>query len=189
MAKAVTKRDREAKQRALEAFLAKKAEEEKFEWSTTEKREAAKAERFVITCAQNDTPVHKPFWETLKRYADVNESELLVIPSRYRNPTSQRDRRDADLKWPDECNGHYVESEVQIHKRLKLMAHARIQATAVNPLTGFAPLTQGMSTIFGHAQVASQTVPTPKDDLPAVMHTTGSVSRKNYSKTKEKKLK
>ncbi|GAH08828.1 unnamed protein product, partial [marine sediment metagenome] len=57
------------------------------------------------------------------------------------------------------------------------------QATAVNPLTGFAPLTQGSSAIFGHAQVAMQTVPTPADVMPAIMHTTGSVSLKNYSKT------
>ncbi|GAG81433.1 unnamed protein product, partial [marine sediment metagenome] len=79
-------RDRDAKQKALTAFLAKKAGEEKYEWTDSQKHAASKSQRFIITCAQNDTPIHKSFWETLKRYAAHNEAELLVIPSRYQTP-------------------------------------------------------------------------------------------------------
>ena len=35
--------------------------------------------RFVITAAQNGTPVHEPFFEALRRYCEHNDAELVVI--------------------------------------------------------------------------------------------------------------
>lgn len=42
----------------------------------------------VFTAAQNATPIHEGFFETLKVFADANGAELCVIPLRYKNPTS-----------------------------------------------------------------------------------------------------
>ena len=47
-----------------------------------------KKRRYVITCAQNATPVNKPFLEALRVYCKHNKAELVVIPIRYKNPTS-----------------------------------------------------------------------------------------------------
>jgi hypothetical protein len=156
-----------------------------FELSKKEAREVASESRFIISCVQNNTGMEKAL-ETVKRYSDYNDSRIILIPARYRNPTSQIEHEKGQDKiwWPKDALPYMIESEVPLHKNLKLMAHARVQATAVNPLTGFAPLTQGSSAIFGHAQVAMQTVPTPQNSLPGILHTTGSLSRRNYSKTK-----
>ena len=45
--------------------------------------------RYLVTAAQNATPVHPEWWAVLKTMAKALRAELLVIPLRYKNPTSQ----------------------------------------------------------------------------------------------------
>src|SRR4051794_5948819 len=45
--------------------------------------------RFLVTTAQNATPVFKPFWKSLGHCRDFYRAHLSVIPHRYKNPTSQ----------------------------------------------------------------------------------------------------
>ena len=47
-----------------------------------------KKKRFIITWAQNNTPVHKEFFENLIAYAKHISADVHVIAGRYRNPTS-----------------------------------------------------------------------------------------------------
>jgi hypothetical protein len=44
--------------------------------------------RFIITWAQNNTPVHKKFFCNLTEYAKHIDADIHVIAGRYRNPTS-----------------------------------------------------------------------------------------------------
>ena len=44
-----------------------------------------KSKRFIITWAQNNTPIHKNFLENIKSYADFINAEIHVIAGRYRN--------------------------------------------------------------------------------------------------------
>ena len=44
--------------------------------------------RYVITSAQNATPVHIRFFNSLLTYCSHNSARLIVIPYRYKNPTS-----------------------------------------------------------------------------------------------------
>ena len=53
------------------------------------RRKLSGIKRFVITAAQNATPVHMDFLESLRRYCEHNDAELVVIPIRYKNPTSR----------------------------------------------------------------------------------------------------
>lgn len=152
-------------------------------------RELERRRAYVITCAQNNTPVHRDFWASLRQYARRWDAEILVIPMRYKNPTSRRDPQEEDGEddrywWPPEVVDHLVENEVKIHPKLWVMGRMRIQATAVNPLAGLESLSLGASAIYGHPQVQMRTVATPQADLPKILHTTGSVSEKNYSSTK-----
>lgn len=175
-------------QKELEKWLAKHEDEVDPTFVKTEKQVAKieKGQRFVVTSAQNNTEVDPRFWRALKRYAEERKARLLVIPVRYKNPTTRRDAQDddADVWWPGEVIPYLVENEVTVHPYLKIMGHVRVQATAIHPLTGLEPLSHGASAIFGHAQIAMQTVPTPQHEMPKVLHTTGSTSVKNYSRTK-----
>ncbi len=141
---------------------------------------------YIVTCAQNNTPVHRPFWEALLAYAEYLSAQILVIPMRYKNPTSRLDPQetDADYWWPDELHPYLVENELHIHRKLWVMGHMKIGATALNPLTGLEGMTLGASAIFGHPQLQLRTIPTPQGDMPKIHCTTGSVSEKNYSSTK-----
>ena len=51
-------------------------------------RTIKKTKRYVITYAQNATPVHEEFLNSILTYCKENKAELIVIPGRYRNPTS-----------------------------------------------------------------------------------------------------
>lgn len=150
------------------------------------------ATEYLVTCAQNNTPVEPLFWQTLLMMAKELNAQLLVIPMRYKNPTSRKDpmedeRRDeasGKYWWPEEVLPYLVENELQVHEKLRIMGHARIQATSPHPLGGMEGLAGGCSTVYGHPQMQMRTVPVPNHSTPKVMYTTGSVSALNYSKTK-----
>ncbi len=149
-------------------------------------REIKKARRYIITSAQNNTALNTAFFGALLGYAKVNDAELLVIPTRYRNPTSPREHalREDDIWWPKLVRPFLLEQELDLTPDTSVMGHVRVQATAVNPLVGLEPLLKGRHAIFGHAQVAMKTVPAPQYARPQEMWTTGSTSAKNYSDTK-----
>lgn len=154
----------------------------------TELRELKKTtevQRYVITSAQNNTRLHKGFFNSLLNYCEHNDAELIVIPVRYKNPTGWEDRNSEDDIWyPEEVKRYLVDRDVVLNKNVAIMGSVKIQATAVDPVTGLETISGTRSAIFGHAQLRMKTIATPQDRMPKILHTTGSVSQKNYSDTK-----
>ena len=152
-------------------------------------RELRSVQTFIVTAAQNVTPVHTGFWESLKRAAKHFNAELLVIPLRYRNPTAQKET-DADGKpltderWAAEVRPYLWNTRLRLNKNLAVLGDIKIQPTAVEPLTGLEGFTGAESTIVGHTKLALRMVPTPGHKLPKLMTTTGACTRKNYSDTR-----
>jgi hypothetical protein len=62
-------------------------------------RDAEGVQRYVITSAQNATPINKPFFESLKTYCRLAKATLLVIPYRYKNPTSIWSEKAQEDDW------------------------------------------------------------------------------------------
>ena len=148
--------------------------------------EIEESEVFIVTSATNNCDLHQGFMKAIDRYRKKNKACLLIIPQRYKNPTNRVDGQiiDEDAWWPTEIHGRLTDDLVKLHDYLWLMAHVRIQTTAVNPLTGLEAFSEGASAIYGHPQVAMKTVPTPQNKLPKLMYTTGSCSMARYSETK-----
>ena len=142
------------------------------------------SEKYLITSVQNNTPLDQKFWKGLKRFAKYKNAQLLVIPLLYRNPTSPGELQSPDAWYPPEVMPYLVENELTLVPGLRLMGDAKINATAINPLTGFESMTGPDSAIFGHAQIQLKMVATPQNKLPKQLLTTGSCSTKNYSKSK-----
>jgi len=142
------------------------------------------SDTFIVTSAQNNTPLDLEVWRALKRYAKYKNAEILVIPLLYRNPTAPGSLQSEDAWWPPEVMPHLVENEIHIAPGLRVVGDAGINATALNPLTGFEASTKSDSAIYGHSQVQMKTVATPQNRLPKVLITTGSVSEENYSRSK-----
>lgn len=147
------------------------------------------AKRYIITAAQNATPIHKPTWQSLMRAAKYYDAELVVIPGRYKNPTSQWTQNNKDHEWWDDavvphlCNGW-----VQLNERLLILGDVKVQWAARSPLTGLDSLTKDKSGIIGHASRAMRSVATPQHKHAKAMFTTGACTVRNYTDTKQGKM-
>ena len=157
-----------------------------WELSKEKKEEVKKASRFIVTSAMNNCSLDINFWKAIERYAKSTGACILVIPSRYKNPTNLEEAGKYDKSgwWPSELHDHMTDNMVKLHKHLLMMAQVGVQATAVNPTTGLEAISGGSSAIFGHAQISMKTVPTPQHHLPKALWTTGSCSVPKYSNSK-----
>jgi len=143
------------------------------------------ARRYVVTAAQNATPVNKAFFASLLAYCRRNRAQLLVIPYRYKNPTSiwSKTAQDDDW-WAPELAPYLYDRRVKLNKHLTLLGDIKTQPTATSPLQGFESISGARSAIIGHPKLELTTVPTPQERLPKILTTTGAVTQKNYLPSK-----
>lgn len=153
------------------------------------RRTLGKVERFVITSAQNGTPVHAGFVKALETYCEHNSAELLCIPLRYKNPTSRwTDSQANEEIWAPEVARYMWNQRKKLNANLVLLGDIKVQPTAVSPLTGFEGLTHGESAILGHTKLQLLTVPTPQSRMPKILTTTGACTVRNYTDSRAGKL-
>lgn len=161
-----------------------------FERSARDMRALLKFKMFAVTSATNNTRPEARFLKALVRLCVERSGQLLCIPIRYINPTTRLDPQDdgGEVKWDSELEPYLIENELVLSDDVVIHAGMRIQATAINPLTSLAGFSKGRSAVFGSSQLAMQTVATPHSLLPKLLYTTGSVTSKNYSRTKAGQL-
>lgn len=152
---------------------------------------------YIITAAQNATPVHRGFFGALQQFVRHNDAELIVVPFRYRNPTAPKSWvAEGHDWWADEVlpflaarvrraqdTTTHEPKRRQLCPGLAIFADISIQPTASNPLSGFEVFAGHNSGIFGHTQRALQVVPTATR-TPRIMFTTSACTVPNYSDTK-----
>ncbi len=147
------------------------------------------AQRYLITSAQNATPVHAEFLEALKVAARHLKAELVVIPLRYKNPTSQwTQKQDDQERWDPAVVPFLFNQRKKLGPNLVLVADFKIQPTASSPLTGLESVTGAESCIVGHPKMQFTTVASPSGRFPKLLSTTGSVTRRNFTDSKAGKL-
>lgn len=145
--------------------------------------------RYLITAAQNGTPVHKGFLAALLSACEKLGAKLLVVPLRYKNPTSRWTQSQANEEWWDPAIVPYLcQQRLRLNANLVLAADVRTQPTAPLPLSGFEALTAGESCIIGHTKLQLRCIPTPQHKFPKLLVTTGAVTLPNYTDTKTGKL-
>jgi len=145
-------------------------------------------ERFIITWAQNNTPVHKKFMKNIEAYAEEIGADIHVILGRYKNPTSVwTNEQEVSEFWVDEVVKYGDANRHDIHQFLSIMSDVKIQATAVNPMTGMQALSGVNSCVFGSPKVQMEMIPVLDGQMPKMMLTTGAVTEKNYTDSKNGK--
>jgi hypothetical protein len=143
-----------------------------------------KNKTYVITAAQNATPVNQSFLSSLKEFCKDRDAQLMVIPFRYRNPTSIWSMNDKDIDWWDTSIHEYrLYEDLKLGKHLRVMGTTKIQPTAVSPLSGFDTISELDSAIFGHPKVELKSVPS-LEKLPKLLTTTGAITIPNYTDSK-----
>lgn len=160
-------------------------EEKEAEKNPQFRRKLGGVKRLVVTAAQNATPVHEGFFQSLLEYCRHNDAELVVVPIRYKNVTSRWPQSQLNAEvWANELQPYLYNQRKKLNENLVLLADIKTQPTAVNPLSGFESLTHGESGILGHTKLQLNTVATPSNRYPKVMTTTGAVTVPNYTDTK-----
>lgn len=145
--------------------------------------------RFVVTCAQNGTPVDPNFFASLLAYCKHEKAELVVVPIRYKNPTSRWTQSQENAEWwAAEVQPYLFNQRKKLHSELVLIGDVKTQPTAVSPLTGFEGLTHHESMILAHTKIQLKTVPTAAGKKAKILTTTGACTVPNYSDTKAGKL-
>lgn len=138
-------------------------------------------QRYVVTAAQNATPINEPFFQSLLTYCKVNDAQLVVIPYRYKNPTSMWTANNKkDDWWAPELKPYIMAVRTPVGPHTVILADIMTQPTASSPLDGFETLVGAHSAIIGHPKLELKTIPTPQAKLPKILTTTGACTVKNY---------
>jgi len=146
---------------------------------------AAGTRVFVVTSAQDTTGPHRPFFEALKRYCKDRNAELIMIPVHYKNISLFTAGQEYKKAWHPDLEPYLIDERIKLGGGVELMGNIRIQATAVWPLAGMEAVGGTKWTVYGHPQISMEPVETAGSKRPKRMYTTGSVTQKNYSETKE----
>lgn len=148
-------------------------------------RDRRGVQRYVITAAQNATPVNEKFLASLQGYCKHTGAKLIVIPYRYKNPTSMwSEKAEHDDWWAPELTPYLLKHRTNLNDHLVLFADVMIQPTSDNPLGGFEATSAGQSAIIAHPRLEFTTIATPQQRLPKILTTTGAITVKNYIQSK-----
>jgi hypothetical protein len=147
------------------------------------------AKRFIVTAAQNATPVHDKWWATLRIMAAALEAEILVIPLRYKNPTSQWSGSQQNAEhWDAAVRPYLWNVRKALNKNLMVLGDIKIQPTASDPLMGADALSHAASGIIGHTKLQMRCIPTPSHRMAKILTTTGACTVANYTDSRAGRL-
>ena len=149
----------------------------------------SKKKRFIITWAQNNTPVNTGLLKNIEAYAEYINASVHVIAGRYKNPTSVwTNQQESEEFWDEKVLKYLDANRHDIHKYVSIMSDIKVQPTAVNPMTGMQALSGVNSCIFGAPKVQMDMIPVLDGNIPKMMATTGSITEKNYTDSKSGKV-
>jgi hypothetical protein len=146
--------------------------------------------RFLFTCAQNDTPLHRPTWRSLQTLAKHYNAQIVVsryvYDLSYHNESSKPAKKSArtDRSWPSEIMPYVIDERMPVAKGLEWCGELQILPTAKRPISGFESYTGRNSCIIPHPKIAMESVASGKQEGTKLIHTTGCVTRKNYIQKK-----
>lgn len=145
----------------------------------------------LVTTAQNKTAVNKDFLNNLIAYKDYianklgKETEIVIIPSKYRNPTNNiEDEKAKSSEWWEESVNDYLFYGKVLFGDTLISCDSHISPTSKNPLDGYEILAENNHVVLGHSKNHFKTLPRFRGDSLRVMASTGSITSKNYSKSK-----
>jgi len=140
---------------------------------------------FLITSAQNATKAHSGLLKNMEAYAEYLNAEILVIPFRYKNPTSMFTANQENDDWWDSSITKYLTlNRHELNNRISVLSDVKIQPTASEPLQGLEGMTGEHCCVVGHPRLELKTVAVLDPTKPKIMFTTGAITKKNYTDSK-----
>jgi len=158
---------------------------EQYETAKLKKHDKTKS-RFLITWAQNNTPVNGKFFDNMKAYAEFIGADIHVMAGRYKNPTSVFEDSDQEF-WHEDLVPYLDAGRHNIHKYMSIMSDIKIQPTATNPMSGLNGVSGINSCVFGAPKAQMEMIAVLEGNKPKMMLTTGAVTLMNYTDSKSGK--
>ena len=156
-----------------------------------------RCDRYVITYAQNATPINDDFFASLLAFCEHRGAKLLVIPGRYKNPTSiWSEKSRSEERWDPRLDPYLLVTResssnkiisarrVRLCESLLVASDISIQPTAVRPLTGFEVFAGQGSCIFGHPKIQLKSIAGSRHGSARTLASTGAVTVPNYTHSK-----
>ena len=142
-------------------------------------------QRFFVSAAQNETPAHKKLLINMEALAEEYNAEILVIPFRYKNPTSFWSDEDREGEWWDTKFAPYLTlNRHNLNKGISILSDVKIQPTASNPLQGLEGMTGEHSCVVGHPRMELRSIPVMEGCRKKLLFTTGACTVENYTDSK-----
>lgn len=152
-----------------------------------------KIKRYILTAAQNNTHVHKTFWDNLLAMAKHYNAEILVGTFSYNQNNFGRLAVKQGTKkayehtlWFDPLLKPYIrDAKVELAPGLTWCGNMNILPTMDNPIAGLETYGGSTSTIFPHTKIEMRSIATTPDLPPKMIYTTGACTLMNYIQKKE----
>lgn len=138
--------------------------------------------RWLLTAAQDDTPVHVGFWTNLSAYAEAIGAEIMVGGFTYQKGLFE-DHASRSAVFAETVRPFLRHDNVSCGPLL-FAAKMNILPTAVRPLSGLETYSRGAWAVFPHAKTQMVSVPALPGGRPAQVMTTGACTLPNYIEKK-----
>lgn len=180
------KSERTVRKWLIKLGIKKRPDKEPKQYVDAKKKKADKRyKKFIITWAQNNTPVHEPFLRNLEAYAEEISAKIIIIAGRYKNPTSVfTQQQEDDEFWHKRALPYLYANREKIHDSYLVVGDVKVSPTAVMPMTSMEGFSGSESCIFGHPKCQEEVVPVLEGRPAKKMMTTGSCTVHNYTDSK-----
>lgn len=136
------------------------------------------SQKYVITASQNNCDLNYEFYDSLKAYCKKHDAKLLILPYKYK--TNEFD----EVVWEHE-EEYTMDQSAEIFTKLRVLGNIQLLPTLEDPLSGIDPMSKGDSLIIGHPQMRMRTLPVNSTETPAILTTTGVITKPYYTTTKQ----
>lgn len=139
--------------------------------------EDPRGRKFLLTGAQNDSPVDPDFWLNLQAYANFLDADIVIGPGTYETQWWS-ENNPAVRSYAAEIQEFLCFGQMQIGDNFVFAGEMNMLPTANRPIGDLTTYSRGKWTIFPHAKIQLKSVPTldPTKQAHQVM-TTGMVTR------------
>lgn len=145
---------------------------------------------YILTCAQNNTPVNGAVWRNILALAKHHDAEILVSQFTYnkgayhkgsvklgKEPTPDDY---AALWYAKEVLPYANNARVYLAPDLVFCGESNVSPSAADPLSGYQTYTGTDSCIIPHSKIALRSLPRLKGRPSKQLYTTGTVTLRNY---------
>ena len=148
--------------------------------------------RYILTSAQNNTYIHKEFWENLTAMAKHYDAQIMVGTFSYNQnkfgklAVKQGTEKpvETELWFAEEVQPFISDEKHELAPGLLWCGNMNIIPTEDNPISGLETHGGSDSVIFPHTKIEMRSIATMPDMPVKLIYTTGTVTQMNYLQKK-----